>query len=330
MRDSTSFHAFPQRCGFDRYDIDLVSPEAPCGAAWLVNCLLELGIPAWKPWGSDDRAHWQQLDRFRYRYVGGDNGWSRVLPALSAGRVFDFRGDHCVRVHHAWPDLYPATTHRLMFVRDPREALHSAWQRSRRSGAPPTGQDFIGFCASRFFHYPVSWQDYLLVFLRVWRSAVERDGTKIVRFEDYRRDALATLLGVTADLGLAVTREEAQRAVDASSVEQVKAEDQRLVSAGVVDGLLVQGDAPGTAIQSFDEAIHREIGSCLIDPCVWLGYPASPRSARSPPLHSQREVHAGFLDAFRTAGFPTDEDDWLSKAVFDAVFDVDLLRAPVA
>jgi hypothetical protein len=324
MRASTLFHAFPERPGFDRYDIDLVSPEAPCGAAWLVNCLLELGIAAWKPWGSDDRAHWQNLDRFRYRYAGGDNGWSRVLPALSAGREFDFRPDHCVRAHHTWPGLYPAATHRLLFVRDPREALYSAWQRQLRTRAD-AAPDFTAFCMSRFFHYPISWLDYLLLFLRVWRRASERDGAKILRFEDYRRDALATLLDVTGYLGITVKPEAAQRAVDASAVERIEAEDRRLLAAGVVDALIVRGTRPGADLSRFDEATHRQVGSRFNDLCDWLRYPTSVTSPGARPLHSQHEVHARILDAFEHAAIPVDPAGWLSIAVFDAVADIDLL-----
>lgn len=327
MRDGTLFHALPERPGFDRYDIDLVSPEAPSGAAWLVNCLLELGVAAWKPWGSDDRADWHHLDARRYRYVAGDNGWSRVLPALSSGRTFDFRQGHCVRAHHAWPDLYPLAKHSLLFMRDPREALYSAWQRQRRA-QPNAAADFIAFCASRFFHYPVSWQDYLLLFLRVWRRAIERDDAKIVRFEDYRHDALATLLDVTAYLGIAITREAAQRAVEASSVERIKAEDRRLLATGVVDALIVRGTPPGEDLRHFDETIRREVGSRFNELCDWLHYPTTAAVARPRPLHSQHEVHARILAAFAYAGIAIDRAGWLSTAVFDAVADIDLLPAP--
>ena len=35
----------PGRPGYPDYDVDIVSAELPCGAAWLATALLELGVP---------------------------------------------------------------------------------------------------------------------------------------------------------------------------------------------------------------------------------------------------------------------------------------------
>jgi hypothetical protein len=319
MCDSTRFHALPDRPGYARYDIDLASPELPCGAAWLVNCLLELGIPAWKPWGLDDRAHWQLLDDGRYRYVGGDNGWSRVLPALRDGRTFAFRTGRCARVHHVWPDVYPAAPYRLLFVRDPCDALYSAWRRR----AAPDDLDFRGFCTSGYFHYPLSWLDYLRLFLRVWRRAAERDRVKIVRFEDYRRDAAATLADVVAWLGLDVTAAALAHAVEASSVALARAEDRRLLGLGVVDRPLVRGAPPGECAREVDAATHAWLRSHFADSCVWLGYPLAPTLARPRQGPPPGDLHAALLSALRQADIPVDATGWLSTTLHDALADIE-------
>lgn len=315
MRDSRHRPAFPDRPGDAGYDIELASPELPCGAAWLVNCLLELGVPAWQPWGSDDRAHWQRLDDGRHRYVGGDNGWSRVLPALRDGRTFAFRGDRCVRVHHVWPDVHPAAPHRLLFVRDPCDALYSAWRRR----AATDGVDFRTFCSRRYFHYPLSWLDYLRLFLRVWRRAAERDRVKVVRFEDYRRDAAATLADVVAWLGLDASAAALAHAVEASAVAQVRAEDRRLLALGVVDRPLVRGAPPGECAREVDAATHAWLRGHFADTCAWLGYPLAPAPTAAPP---HADLHAGLLAALRQAGIAVDAAGWLSTALREALADL--------
>jgi hypothetical protein len=151
-----------------------------------------------------------------------------------------FRAGACVRVHHVWPGVYPAAARRVLFVRDPCDALYSGWR--RHLARDESASDFPAYCGSAHFHYPLSRLDYLRVFLRTWRRETERSDVRVVRFEDYRADARAMLAGTMAWLGLAATPAELARAVDASSVERVKAEDRRLHRLGVVDATLVRGE----------------------------------------------------------------------------------------
>lgn len=322
MREAL-FHDVPDRPGHAAYDIELASSELPNGAAWLVNCLLELGVSAWKPWGADDRAHWQHLGGLRYRYVGGDNGWSRVLPALSHGREFAFRATPCLRAHHTWPGVFPAARHLLLFVRDPCDALHSAWQRLLRLEMVPAGCGFAEFCRRPFHHFPIAWQDYLLLHLRVWRMAVARERSCIVRFEDYRRDAAATLRRVLDYIGLDADADAVQRAVAASSVEKVKAEDERLYRSGVVASRIVRGEAPGGHLRHLDAPETAAVAERFADVCEWLGYAAAP--ARAPAAATPRDahLHAAMLDALRRSGIRVDEDGWLAAAVGDSLHGID-------
>lgn len=305
--------------------IDLASAEVPSGAAWLVNCLLELGIPAWQPWGSNDCAHWRRLDNGGYRYVGGDNGWSRVLPALQADREFRFRDDVRVRAHHTWPGVFPAADRRILFVRDPRDALCSAWRRHLRLEALPR-QDFAAFRNSRFFHYPVSWQDYLLLFLRVWRLSAEKDPIRIVRFEDYRQDAEATLGAVTAWLGIEAAPDAIRHAAEASSVQRVEAEDRRLVRLGVVETPLVRGVAPGEHERMLDPAERLDLDHRFDDVCEWLGYRRTSTSAARGHAPPPPGLHPGVMDAMRRAGVVFREDGWLSDAVSASLAGIDFVQ----
>lgn len=315
MHDLTRFHAVPDRPGYDRYTIEIASPELPCGASWLANCLIELGVPAWKPWGSDDATHWATGDDGSHRYVGGDNGWSRLLPALRDGRTLRFRAGACVRVHHVWPGVYPAAARRVLFVRDPCDALYSDWRRHlAHAGTTP---DFRAYCNARYFHYPLSRRDYLRVFLRSWRHEAERADIRVVRFEDYRADALATLAGVAAWLGLDTTPGELARAADASSVERVKAEDRRLLGLGVVDRTLLRGEPPGESTRELDAPTIAWLRGAFADVDDWLGYATGALPVAERPCDDG--LHEAVIGALHAAGIPLARSDRLALVLRDAL-----------
>lgn len=323
MSDATRFHARPDRRGYDEYTIDIASPELPSGAAWLANCLIELGVPAWKPWGCDDAAHWCALEDGRWRYVGGDNGWSRVLPALRGGRTFRFRTGSCVRVHHTWPDVLPRARRHLLFVRDPCDALYSAWRRVEPEGDP--AQSFRAFCMAPYGHFPLSRVDYLRVFLRCWRSEAQRHPLHIVRFEDYRRDAVATLGSVAGWLELGVDARTVAEAAAASTVDRVRDEDCRLHGLGIVERLIVRGAAPGECARDVDTATASWLAHAFADERAWLGR-APPIAPRVPP-DADDALHARLLHAFARAGIPVDPSGWLSATLRAALAGIEPVEA---
>jgi hypothetical protein len=317
--DETLFHAYPDRDGFPRYTIDLVSPELPCGAGWLANCLIELGIPAWKPWNADDRGQWVDLGGYRYRHRLDGSAWTRLLPALVDGREFVFRPGEALRVHHVWPTAYPAAQRSILFMRDPRDALYSAWQRQRQLSTIAPDVGFGAFCASRFHHYPVSWASYLLVFLRVCQRAIDDFGGRLVRFEDYRRDPAVTLVAVLEYLGVEADADAIASAVDRSSFERVRAADAALTAAGTVPHPLLHGGAPG--------ACERELGRIAADAAIAgfgdvldrLGYRGV---VAGTPTHVSCSTATAMIEAIRIAGVPVAEDGWLADAVRAATQDV--------
>lgn len=325
MRDESLFHAYPDRPGFPRYTIDLVSPEAPSGAGWLANCFIELGIPAWKPWNADDREHWIDLGGHRYRHRLDGSPWSRVLPALVDGRELQFRAGDAVRVHHVWPGVYPRAERTILFLRDPCDALHSAWHRQLRSATIAGDTEFGAFCASRFYHYPVSWADYLLLFLRVWHAALREFGGIVVSFEAYRRDAHATLAETLDRLAIRAKPADIARAVEASSLARVHEAEHNMLAAGVVTTALVRGEPPGDALREHGDSIGAiarqfdEITSALRDPIR----SQTARVPRSDPRHEATATT--LLHAIGKAGIPIDASDWLAGAVRSCCGDIDLM-----
>jgi hypothetical protein len=325
MHDGTRFQARPGRRGYPRYTFDLASPELPCGAGWLANCLIELGIPAWKPWNADDRADWHDLGGGRFRYALDGSPWSRVLPALVDGREFRFRLGEAVRVHHVWPTAYPPADRGVFLVRDPRDALYSAWRRALASGtALPGDEGFVEFCRSPFFHYPISRADYLLVFVRVWRRALAEFGGTLVRFEDYRADATATLTRALAELGIEAGHAEIARAIQASSVAQLREAERRMIEAGVVETPVVRGEPPGEHARMLGVHARAMLDAKFAEITAWLGYPSlSDRSGEA--VSADARVPAALLAAVRSAGVPVAQRSWLADALAAASRDVRLL-----
>jgi hypothetical protein len=325
MGDETLFHAYPGRPGFPRYTIDLVSPEAPSGAGWLANCFIELGLPAWKPWNADDRAHWIDLGGHRYRHRLDGSPWSRVLPALTDGRELEFRAGEAVRVHHVWPGVYPRTERTILFLRDPCDALHSAWHRRVRSGTIAGDTDFGAFCASRFHHYPVSWADYLLLFLRVWRVALCDFGGIVVSFEAYRRDAYATLAETLDRLAIRATAADIARAVEASSLARIREAERNMLAAGVVATALVRAEPPGDASREHGDSIGA-IARRFDEITRALGDPIHSPTTRVPQSGHERETTAtALLHAIGKAGVPIESSGWLAGAIRSCCGDIDLV-----
>lgn len=310
------FQARPERPGWPRYDIDLASSELPCGAAWLVNCLLELGIPAWKAWGADDDTRWHALGNGRFRYVGGDDGWRRVLPALRDGREFEFHPGRCVRAHHAWPGVFEPAPFSIFFARDPRDALLSAWHRQRALGAIASETDFAAFLALPYGHYPLSWLQYTRLFLRVWQLEAARRHVHIARFEDYRADAVMTLRTVLDHVDIAAPAGKAATAADASSIERVRGEDRRLVEQGIVAARIVRGVAPGEYRDALDPEMRHLLDEEFAAACDWLGY-AHDASATQKPIAAG--MGDAIFDAIRQTGVCVRADDWLAGAITRAL-----------
>jgi hypothetical protein len=327
MRDETLFHAYPERDGFPRYTIDLVSPEAPSGGGWLANCFIELGIPAWKPWNADDRSHWTGLGGHRYRYCLPGSPWSRVLPALVDGRELAFRSGEAVRVHHVWPCVYPRAERTIFFLRDPCDALHSAWHRQLRLGTIAPDVDFHAFRASRFYHYPVSWADYLLLFLRVWSLALREFGGIVVGFEAYRGDARATLTDVLDRIALESAPADIARAVEASSLARVREAEKTMIASGVVETALVRGEPPGDCLRTQGDSI--EPVARRFDAVVRaLRDPTGSRADPSPATGSAHEsTVSALLRAVEKAGIPLDPAGWLAQAVRSCSGDIELAGA---
>jgi hypothetical protein len=281
--DRVEYLDTPGRPDFPRYDVDVVSPEMPCGAGWLATALLELGVPLWKPWGIRDESLWEHRGERRYRHVCAGSSWSRLVVGFEDGREMDFRSAPVPRFSHAWPGLAAPLPALVVVVRDPRDTLYSAWRRGLRSGQLAGGIPFEEFVAAPFHHRPVSWTGYLALFLTLWRRAAAGRHHLVLRFEDAKADPRETLRRVLRYLAIEAAAAEIDRACEVADHATIKSIEQRLIADGIVPTPFLADGIPYEHRRHFDRAMHAAIGPTLDAVCDWLGYEQAPLGAGGMP-----------------------------------------------
>lgn len=195
--------------------IFLISPREPCGATWLINCLLVLGVKTYRTTVGDDM------------WVRSGSGWTlnpiemplkKWLPALGEAQRFSFRDGIEVEWAHIWPTSRVANAKIIYFIRDPRDALFS---RYRRESPDVTFREFLDFPdAQTHLDKIETWN----LFNEVW---LLQPNLMVFRFEDYKQDALATLRGVLDFLDIFVSESSVFDAVARSGFEQAVAAEKR-------------------------------------------------------------------------------------------------------
>jgi Sulfotransferase domain len=261
----------PGRAEFPRYDVDIVSAEFPCGVAWLATALLALGVSLWQPWGILDANMWRKQSRSRWRYEFPGSGWRRLVPGFVDGATFALRQSPVPRFGHHWPNMLAPSAKRILWVRDPRDALFSAWRRGTRVGLIEQTVDFSQWTQMPFAHLSVSNADYLQWFWRAWLVDADASPLLIVRFEDSKRDPRGTLHRVLQFLGMRVGGRACARASYLARHEHAKHADQTLAQAGVGKALLAGGIAQEWRTH-FTAAMHDAVGQGFDTLASQLGY----------------------------------------------------------
>lgn len=250
----------PGRPDYPRFDVEVISPELPCGVAWLASAMIELDVPLWKPWGLRDDRLWLRLGHARYRHVCRGSPWSRVVAGFQHNREFRFRSTPVPRFSHGWPGLLAPLPAVILFVRDPRDALYSGWRRARRSGELRGGVDFESFVAAPYHHYPMSWGRWLALFLALWRHELAGRRHLVVRFEDVKADPIGMLRRTLAFLGMEVGDRALARACVVAEHANVKRIEENLVAMGVVPSPLLARGEPFEYRRHFTPRMEAALG----------------------------------------------------------------------
>ena len=259
---------------YPAYDVDIVSCPLPSGAAWLFSCLLELGVPAWKPWNADTRLEWQPRGGFRYRYWCAGNPWSRLAPALVSGREFIFSAAPVPRYTHGWPGAHPGCARTILVVRDPRDALYSAWRRDEASH----GLD--GASAARFIAYANGSDseqtrrraDHWDRFHAAWLERLAAKSCLILRFEDFKRRPLSALAACCGFLGLSAGTDAVKSAIAASSFDNVLRIDRDMVSRKVFNWTINRAGVADEHLTAYDDAMRQVFARADFGTWRRLGY----------------------------------------------------------
>ncbi len=300
----------PAVCARDYRDFtfDVVSPELPCGAGWLANCLLELNIPVWQPWGFEVNNEWQRLAPFHYQYKAKCEPWKQTLPALQHLREYQFSSESAACFRHQWPLAFGKRRPLVFFVRDPRDALYSHWRRAIHND-PGFYLSFEAFVHSPYYHYPITFREYQLRFLQIWRSYLSKSDHLIVRFEDYKADARQTLCRVLDFLKIKAGEDQVDQALACSDFSVLKRVEDQLEKQGLLERKFNYAGMAFEYQQSYTPMMHQCVGSDFDDIYQWLGY-ASYVDARSQSCDFQSGDHriSAMMDVFDPPGNPQGGD----------------------
>lgn len=260
----------------------VVSPEFPCGAAWLANALLELDVALPELWGTDTAAEWEAERDGRHRYVARHLPWRQTLASLRVDRRFRFRRDIRVGFSHTQPWHHYTAAQTVLVTRDPRDALHSEWQRHRRILG--VTDPFEVFARKPFFGGPISVVDMLWLHLHAWQGerqrAPERHG--LLRFEDWKRAPLDVLGETVRWLGIDATDADVARAAEASEVGHLLDIEQALAAADPTTRRLNRRGRPDEWREVWQPAWSEVMGAHWQPLLAGLGY--APLDATGPSV----------------------------------------------
>lgn len=189
----------------------LISPREPCGATWLINCLLTLGVKTYRSTIGEDM--WLG-ERGTWTLNPEENILKKWLPILSEKSRFKFREDIEVEWAHIWPTTRVGGAKIIYFVRDPRDALFS---RYKREAPQASFREFLDFPD---VHTLMDKIDTWVLFNDAWLA---QPRVQVFKFEEYKLDAFRTLSRAANALGIEASDSDLMDAVARSSFERAAA-----------------------------------------------------------------------------------------------------------
>jgi hypothetical protein len=290
-------HEVPGYPNFPSYTLDVVSAELPCGVSWLASMLLECGVPIWNPWNIDMSLEWRHMGERQFEYDYPGDPWSRVIPGLVSGRRFNFCESVVPRFSHDVPGHWTPSKRVILFVRDPRDALFSAWRRLQRASS--SLQPFNAWVGQTDPLWGVSRAAAYLMHLTTWRyfAASLQVEMLVIRFEDVKADArqeFQRILEFIDEAAFDPTPQEIDHVLRVSSFGALKAIEEKMISNGVFNTRVNIAGRAYEYKQHFDEHMHAAVGSGGCKVYQWLGY--DPPRAKSTHNGAPRVRPDWFID----------------------------------
>lgn len=189
----------------------LVSSREPNGATWLINCLLALGI---KTERVSKKPMWVFESKSKqYTISEHEQHLKRWLPILSQQQYFNFLPDIKVIWSHEFSRSTPEFEKTIIFIRDPRDSLYSRFKREK------PGVEYRQFLESPDENTLKSKIETWNLFYSEW---LEVKNSTVIRFEDYKKNAQATLQGILNFMHLTFLQEEINLAISQSEFQLAK------------------------------------------------------------------------------------------------------------
>jgi|GEM_PF-1605452 len=232
--------------------IFLVSPREPSGATWLINCFLELGIMTYR---INSKSMWKKEGN-RFTLTNNERILKKWLPALSTYNHFNFIKDLEIEWTHDWPTSRFRGYQVVYFVRDPRDAIFS---RYKRENPKQTFRQFVDFPD------PLTLLDKISRWCVFNYSWLAHDNITVIRFEDYKKDALGLLKQVLSDMAFKAAPEAIVRAAGASTFEKAAEAERKYRREHTADDELInRSGRPGNWKEACEDGgvIHQIESKC--------------------------------------------------------------------
>ena len=251
--------------------VNLVSPPFACGVAWLVNLLLALEIRTTNTGHPD---HWQDADGESRLGPGALDHLKWHLPILHERSRFRFQEAIDIRWEHRLDFARGPACPTILFVRDPRDAIHSLYRRQYEGH----------YSFPEYLARPDVWQDHFpelfrlppfetfAYFVSFWLAMSARAPLLVIRFEDTKSDPVGTARRVLDFIGIRRPLEVIEHAVESSSFDNARKAMQTMSEKTGETFVTARRGRPGEWRESYDDEALAFVAGPVTEVMQHLGY----------------------------------------------------------
>ncbi len=269
-------------------EFHLLSAPFPSGLSWLVSVLTELNVCV-------THANPRLYPNGFWQAVPGRPGCERIVPeGVSHMRYYlpllQERNEFCFEpgVEVFW-EHYLSFARRpdrpvFLFVRDPRDAIHSLYQRNYTAISFLDYLDRPEAWADHFpdmFHLPPA--ETWSAWHAMWMGLEGLVPVRVVRFEDSREEPLSVVRQVLLDLGLERSDADILVAVERSSFSKTKAAMQRAEAETGKPFRVARQGRVGEWRECYSAEELRRFGGPAVEWMRRFGYAPAPESELEDP-----------------------------------------------
>ena len=212
----------------NQQEFQIVSPPMPCGVAWLINVLLELGVKTTHHGKEYHNNHWTTDDGVNCKITPKAKDhllWH--LPVLSKQDYFEFVPGKEIRWEHRLDFAVDHHRPTILFTRDGRDAVYSQYRRHHANNM--TFEEELCTKWSWPWHFPEMFSlpdaETWGLFNLFWLEMGKIVPIYLVRFEDVKSNPVSVIKGVLSFIGVSRSDQEILRAIESSSFEKSKAQE---------------------------------------------------------------------------------------------------------